>query len=480
MRTATRSYLANLAARASLAFVLALIGFSMLALIGQSFANAAATHVAHSSSASMSASTATLLTALDKHSDLENDDRPPNPTIVNGQWYCQPPYIALTRQLNRTRNGIVTFNVDCVLNNLSFPCSDTQGPNESVIQQDWLSGDTPGIGGSNASPYAGHFAYTYPQDTYALPQIATLFGYMQALGFIIVVPSIILMGYNFLLGAVTLRYANSLEGLSRAVLGAAAVGVCFTLVQMMINFETTATVAISMLHAEIPFPRTAVNGAQTSPYMLSTESAKAFARSYRGLVVPMSRWGCAVNDFMGIFADQFISNKIATIWPVAGDFAHLAGNVTTMSDLIHRTTEMTLTALSILLWAQVFIRIVVINYYILMAPLSFSCWALPGGAGQKIVTLWFKGFISILFVQVLQVFILTTLPLILPTLPPIPADNIGIMQSFLAEFPPILTLCITLMAPSMIGVTAGKVLGTAGSMAGQTAVVLGTAVSRGV
>jgi hypothetical protein len=46
------------------------------------------------------------------------------------------------------------------------------------------------------------------------------------------------------------------------------------------------------------------------------------------------------------------------------------------------------------------------------------------------------------------------------------------------EFPPILTLFVTLMAPTLIGVSAGKVLGTAGSMAGQTIVVLGTAASQ--
>ena len=103
---------------------------------------------------------------------------------------------------------------------------------------------------------------------------------------------------------------------------------------------------------------------------------------------------------------------------------------------------------------------------------------MPGGVGQKVVALWFKGFFSVLFVQVLQLFILTTLPLILPALPQISSDSVGLMQGFLVEIPPILTLCVALMAPTLIGASASKILGMAGSMAGQTMIVLGTAASK--
>lgn len=478
MKDAARSYTGKIVTRASIAFVLSIISFSIISLIGQHFAWAAEAHIAHPSSASRSASTATRLAP-------PANNQPPNPTIINGQWYCQPPYVVLNKQLGKTADGKINFDVSCVLNNLNFPCSDRQGPNglqqpnENIIKLDWLSGDIPSIMGPNAPHYAGHFMYTYPADTYAFPQISTLFGYMEAIAFFLMIPSIMLMGYNLLLGASTFRYAGSLEGLSRVVLGALAVTVSFTLVQMLINLETTMTMGISQLHAEFPFPRIAVDGVQI-PYTLSTESSPAFSGSYRGLLVPMSRWGCAANNFIGIFAPQFVSNTLATVVPTIGDFSHLAGNVTTLLDLIRRTGEMIVTILSILLWVQVFVRIIVINYYILMAPLSFSCWVLPGGAGQKIVGLWFKGFFSILFVQVLQLFILTTLPLILPGLPQISSDSAGILQGFLVEFPPILTLCVTLMAPTLIGATAGKVLGTAGSMAGQTMVVLGTAASQAI
>lgn len=484
MKDAASSYLGEIVACASLAFVLSVLSFSIISLIGQPFAWAVEAHIAHSSSASISSLTAASSPTTGNNNLAANNNKPPNPTIINGQWYCQPPYTALARPVNRTPNGNPIFGEACVLNNLSFPCSDRQGPNgqlqpnENVIKQDWLSGDIPRPNVAPNAPHdTGHFLYTYPADTYAFPDIMTFFGYMQGLSFVLMVPSMMLMGYNLLLGASTFRYVGSLEGFSRLMLGGLAVGASFTLVQMLINLETTTATAIGQLHAEFPFPQTAVNG-MLIPYTLANESSKAFSGSYRGLVMPMSRWGCAANDFVGLFSPQFISGTLAPVFPIIGSLTHLAGTVTTLPDLMHRIGEMVQTVLSILLWAQVFVRIILINYYILTAPLSFSCWVLPGGAGQRIVGIWFRGFFSVLFVQVLQLFILTTLPLILPALPQISSDSVGILQGFLVEFPPILTLFVTLIAPTLIGVSAGKVLGTASSMAGQTIVVLGTAASQ--
>ena len=81
---------------------------------------------------------------------------------------------------------------------------------------------------------------------------------------------------------------------------------------------------------------------------------------------------------------------------------------------------MLLTVLSMLIFIQVFLRILFLNYYIVTAPLACSCWALPAGVGREVFTLWFKGFFSVLFVQVAQLFIITILPLMIPAYSPIP------------------------------------------------------------
>jgi hypothetical protein len=363
----------------------------------------------------------------------------------------------------------------------SFPCSDIQSstghgsqPSENVISKDWLSGDVAEDTNANTVSQGGHFLSTYVADTYDFPQISTLFPYAEGLAFLLITPSVILLGYQIMLGASSFRHAGALEGFSHVLLGALAVTVSFELVQMLIQLEGSMTKAILLLHAQHPFPQTTVNGTPV-PYTLPDATAPGEpATSYRAIVVPMSRWGCALNDFIGVFSVPFLENTFASVIPLLGGLAHLAGRATTISDLIHHIGRVVLVVLSILLWGQVFLRILLINYYILTAPLVFGCWALPGGVGQNVVRLWCKGFLTMLFVQVVQLFILTTLPLLLPTLPQISSDNMGILQGLLLQFPPILALCLTLIAPRFLGASMARALGIAGGMI----VAVGTVASQ--
>lgn len=360
----------------------------------------------------------------------------------------------------------------------SFPCSDVPGPtgglqpSEQVISQDWLSGDVVVVN-ANGPAGRGHLFYTYIEDTEGLPQIRTLFGVMEGLAFLLIAPSVMLLGYQLMVGASTFRYAGALEGLSNVALGIVAVGVSFQLVHLLIQLENRSAAGILALHSGHPFPKITINGTPI-PYSLAGEPAT----SYRGIVIPMSRWGCTINDFMGIFSQSFVASTLGSVIPFIGGLAHLAGLVTNISDLIRRSGEMVLTILSFLLWLQMFVRIVLVNYYILMAPLAFGCWALPGGVGQRVVRLWCKGFLTVLFVQIAQDFVLTTLPLLLPTLPQIGPDGAGIWQAFLLAFPPILTLWVTVVTPRLLDASLGKVLGTAGAMAEGVSVAIRKAVSQ--
>jgi Glycosyl hydrolases family 18 len=355
--------------------------------------------------------------------------------------------------------------------NWFFPCSDKPNPqggtsqvSEAVISKDWLSGD------------GGHFSNTYAADTYGFPQVSTLFGYMEVLAFVLITPSTLLLGYQIMMGASTFRYASALEGLSRVVLGGLAVAASFALVQMLINLENIVSAAIVLLHSEQPFPSSSAVTGVSVLYSLPGEPAG----SYRAIVVPMSRWGCAINDFAGIFSATVVQDLASNI-PLMSHFVPLAGSVKTMADLIHRLGEMGLMVLSILLWVQVFARILLLNYYILVAPLAFGCWGLPGGVGQNVVRLWAKGFLSVLFVQTVQLFILTTLPLILPPLPQsfVSLGGEGILQGLLLQFPPILTLCIMLMAPTLVGASISKALGSASSVTKGVVIAVGAGVGTG-
>ncbi len=355
-----------------------------------------------------------------------------------------------------------------------FPCSDilspTGGPprpSENVISKDWLSGNK------------GRLANTYAADTYTFPQVRTLFGYMEGLAFLLITPSILLLGYQIMLGASTFRYVGALEGLSRVLLGGGTVVASFALVQILIHFENILTAGIVLLHSEQPYP---IVGVSRIPVLFMFRGEPA--ASYRGIVVPMSRWGCAAHDFVGIFSPVLVTNLASNI-PLMSNFVPLAGTVTTMADLVHRLGQMGLAVLSMLLWVQVFIRILLLNYYILVTPLAFACWALPGGVGANVVRLWGRGFLSVLFVQAIQLFVLTTLPLLLPVLPQsfaginTNAESAGILQGLLVQFPPILTLCVVLIVPTYVGASISKALGAASSVAREVVVAVGTGVQTG-
>jgi hypothetical protein len=411
----------------------------------------------------------------------------PSPILVNGRWMCSPPYTAEVHRIGASTQGPLRYTEVCVTTGLYFPCSDVLNlrtgkmqPNEEVISQDWLSGDAPvaTLVGAHYFATGGQMVYTWVNETYGSPRVIKLFKYTQLIGFLFMVPSILLMGYELMVSAATFRYAGSLEGFSRLLLGGLAVSASFVIIEMLISFETLVMGAILLLHVEHPFPYVTVNGVPIAYRLANATSPGEPILSYRGIVMPLSRWGCAVNDFIGIFSVPFVDKTLGSIIPLMKGFTHLAETTTSMVDLMRRIGQMILMMFSAVLWVQVFVRIFLLNYYILTAPLAFGCWALPGGVGQKVVRLWNKGFFAVLFVQVLQIFLLTTLPLLLPAMPQIPTNNVGLIQGFLLEFPPILTLGTALMAPRLLGTSAGKAFGTAGSLVGSVIVAVTTSTSQ--
>lgn len=472
--------------RSYLALLLTLIGLCYIFLGRQSTVWAAKAYVAHTSGATLQYSAST--SAVRKVSTQKNVAPPSTtnltadrPIVINGQWYCPLPDEAPQAQA-RVVGGVPQYSEVCVRGSFIFPCSDhlnlqdgSMLPSEQIIRADWLVGDVPVVGGSGRYvALGGHLVYTWSSDTYESPQILKLLGYMEGIGFFLITPSIILIGYQTMLAVSSFRYANAFEGLARVALGGLAIFAFYGVVATLVSLETIAAAAVLLLHVQHPFPRVSVNGAFV-PYVLTGTTPPEPDISYRGIVMPISRWGCAINEFFGIFSVPFVNNTLGSIIPLMSGFTHLAGKALTMADVIHRISVLVLMILSIVLWIQVFMRIFFLNYYILIGPLAFGCWALPGKVGQRVLRLWFKGFISVLFVQVFQLFILTMLPLLLPAMPQISADSVGFIQSFLLEFPPILTLFVTLMAPRLLGASAAQAFGTAGSMAGGIMVAVGSA-----
>jgi len=364
-----------------------------------------------------------------------------------------------------------------------FPCSDRPdgGPNEATIATDWLSGNSPDTQTITSDPAVtdgitgGRFVHTFAADTYGLQSLQVVFRSMLGLAFVLLTPMIILVGYHLLLAASSFRHAGVLEGLSRVLLGAAAVAVSFQLVTMLISSANVISGAIVGLHGMLGYPATQIYGVKAA---YSLAGASEPATSYRGMVMPVSRWGCAVNDFIGILGNRFFNDQVTSWLPVIGNLAPLATTVTNGSELASRLTEFARLVLSVVLWIQVVIRIGLLNCYILACPLAFACWALPGGLGRQVVRQWTRGFLAVLFIQVGQLFFITILPLILPSFPAIVGDSQGIMRVLLTQLPPLLVLGLTVRVPKMVGFSASRTIGMTGVMAGGIAGAVGAAAAQ--
>jgi len=133
-----------------------------------------------------------------------------------------------------------------------------------------------------------------------------------------------------------------------------------------------------------------------------------------------------------------------------------------------------------MLCTQVFMRVLLLNYYILTGPIAFGCWGLPQGVVQKVVSSWTKGFVSLLFAQTAQVFVLATFPLILPPFPYFPSDRFGILDVLLQALPRILVLTATIKVPTVMGTGATKAIAQAGTVVGGAVAAAGAAAMQAV
>jgi len=388
----------------------------------------------------------------------------------------------------------------------AFPCSDTKPSTEyggnmpfisteshtqsldngqvnaKFIARDWFSGNYDSTMDSQLQPgdktvEPGHLEYTYLLDTVKQPGITKLFPYTLGMGYILLAPVIVLIGYQFLWAAWTAGRANAMETLGRIILSISAIAVSYELCTTLITMIDVLNVGIVGFHKQIDFPVFTINN---NDYTLTlVPQGENDAASFRGIALPISRWGCIGNDFVALLANKFWTDAAGFV-PFVGGIAKFVGNIFNAIDVAKHIGEFGVLILSISLCTQAFVRIILLNYYVLMAPVAFGCWGLPWGVGQGVVRQWAKGFISLLFVQTVQLFILTTFPWILPNFPGIPADRFGLINTALAQLPRVIVLIAVLKVPTLMGTQATKAIAQAGTVVGGAVAAAGAAAMNAV
>ncbi|HEX3640794.1 MAG TPA: hypothetical protein VHV10_05850, partial [Ktedonobacteraceae bacterium] len=379
----------------------------------------------------------------------------------------------------------------------AFPCSDQEANSsmpfistddttqsldhgmvtEGMIKIDWLSGHSdptvddplpgkprpgksrPAVSGDTP----GHLEYTYLKDTINQPGVMKLFPYTMGLGFAFISPVLVLIGYQLLWASWTYGRAGAMDAFGRMILSMLAIVVSHQLAEMLIQLVDMINLAVVQFHVAMGYPEITID-TKTTTFTLVPQGEND-PTSFRGIVVPISRWGCIANDFVALLSNKFWTDAAGFI-PFVGGIAKFIGNVFNAIDVAKHIGEFVVLILSINLCTQVFMRLILVNYYIVTAPVAFGCWGLPGGVGQNVVSSWTKGFCSLLFSQTIQIFVLTTFPLILPTFPYLPADRFGILNVLFDALPRILVLVAVIKVPTLMGTQATKAIAQAGTVAG--------------
>jgi len=398
----------------------------------------------------------------------------------------------------------------------AFPCSDVKASsnmpgldfnvgqgldegqvNEPTISKDWLSGDSdpkvddtlakqqptitnPGHPGPVYTYLApGHLVRTYLGDTVLQPYVQKLYGLTLGLGYVLISPVILLLGYQMLWASWTFRFSGLQETVPRLILSIVAVGISYYMASTLIEVTNLFNSAMVTLHASLRYPPITING-QEYTFTLEKQGEDAtsnpdhYLESFRGLVVPISRWGCIANDFVAILSTKFWTD-VSGYLPMVGGLLKFASSIADAIDVAKHLGEFLMLILSIMLCVQAFMRVLLLNYYILIGPMVFGTWGLPGGVGYNVVRQWAKGFFSLLLVQTVQVFVLTTLPLIMPSIPGIPTDLFGIVNVLLGQLPRVIVLVAVIQVPKLMGTQATRAIAQAGTVVGGAVAAAGAA-----
>jgi hypothetical protein len=127
--------------------------------------------------------------------------------------------------------------------------------------------------------------------------------------------------------------------------------------------------------------------------------------------------------------------------------------------------------LGAIVYAQMLVRLLLLNFYIVISPLGIACWGLPGRSGQRLTHMWLSGFISLVLVQFLQSVALIITQVMIGAYLGFFHKQLGneINADLLEQVLGIATLWFTLLIPNLLGTAPMQLLVEAGQEMGQVA-----------
>jgi len=256
------------------------------------------------------------------------------------------------------------------------------------------------LGGSDA-----FFFSTLPELTVGEAFVQQLEGIAQDVVDACIVLLLVLAGFRVMLGGSVFRHANVIETLPGILLALVVANLSMGIVTLFLGLNNA--VSVEFYNYGVKQTPIATN-VGPKPSSLKSELIKGAECVGGGLVVggpPGAVAGgeaCAIYDKLNAPADwnAVLQDQVAP--PNLTSGVNLSG-LGTLWDAVSNPLKFIAGVMTLMLIGQMVIRIIVLDFYIVLAPIGIGCWALPGRSGQSLTHMWLRGFFSTLFVQMLQV-----------------------------------------------------------------------------
>ncbi len=256
-----------------------------------------------------------------------------------------------------------------------------------------------------------------------------------------------LTGYRIMGGAAGIRYANALEALPRVLLAGLAAFLSIIFVGFIIGLENG--ICQQVVHDTLG----AAHGLQ-----------------YTDILIPAGNWLGNIGAFFGAIVVIILGAILVAIpffgWVIGGIAVAISSAL-----LINYTQGFILSILAIIFALQLIARLVMIDIYIVLSPLAIGCWALPGQIGQSVTRQWASGFLSLVFVQLVQVICLSVGLLLFKKAA---ADFASDLFNFVG---PIAVMWLVVRIPRLFGSSAVGTVASAGQTVTGAAAAITTAAA---
>jgi hypothetical protein len=218
------------------------------------------------------------------------------------------------------------------------------------------------------------------------PVVQAALGVVQIIAFACITPIIVLIGLNVMRGAITTRFANGIEALSRLVPAGVGIGFCLELVKFVFNLEGALTQALKGVFSNV---------------------------DVASVILPASSWLGTLILFLGLGIGLVIAKSIAPLLIEAlgtgvtiGVFVAVAAEAAIYTTLLVEISKLILVVFAMALCVQILMRIVLVNLYIIVSPLAIVASVLPGQDGVNFTRNWMMGFLALIASHFAQVMVL--------------------------------------------------------------------------